>query len=67
MQGPQVKEFINRAIPGAATSDFKVLAVTDLKKNQIAGFPFADDNILVARTGYTGEDGFEIFGADSID
>lgn len=66
VQGPQVKEFINRVIPGAATSVFKVLAVTDLKKNQIAGFPFADHNILVARTGYTGEDGFEIFGADSI-
>lgn len=66
VQGPRVKEFINLVIGGASTSVFKVLAVTDLKKNQIAGFQFGNHNILVARTGYTGEDGFEILGADSI-
>jgi aminomethyltransferase len=29
--------------------------------NRIVHFPFAGTNALVARTGYTGEDGFEIF------
>ena len=42
---------------------FPVNAVTDLKKNQIAGFHFDHNNLFVARTGYTGEDGFEIVGS----
>jgi aminomethyltransferase len=65
VQGPKVKEFIHQCIPGASASVFKVDAVTSLKKNQIAGFHFENHNILVARTGYTGEDGFEILGPDS--
>jgi aminomethyltransferase len=64
VQGPRVKEFINAVIPGASASIFKVDAVTDLKKNQIAGFNLENHNVLVARTGYTGEDGFEILGPD---
>jgi aminomethyltransferase len=65
VQGPRVKEFINQCISGASASVFKVDAVTDLKKNQIAGFHCDHHNVLVARTGYTGEDGFEILGPDS--
>ena len=65
VQGPRVKEFINAAIPGASASIFKVESVTELKKNQIAGFHFETCNILVGRTGYTGEDGFEILGPDT--
>ena len=65
VQGPRVKEFIAAVIPGASASVFSVKAVTDLKKNQIAGFHFDTSNILVSRTGYTGEDGFEILGPDS--
>ena len=66
LQGPRVKEFIAAVIPGASASVFSVKAVTDLKKNQIAGFHFDTSNILVSRTGYTGEDGFEILGPDSV-
>jgi len=65
VQGPRVKEFISTVIPGASASVFSIGAVTDLKKNQIAGFHFDTSNILVSRTGYTGEDGFEILGPDS--
>jgi aminomethyltransferase len=35
-----------------------------LKKNEIGGFAFGKANVLVSRTGYTGEDGFEIVGGD---
>ncbi len=67
VQGPQVKEFIDGCIPGASTSALRVGKVTDLKKNEIGGFPFAGASVLVSRTGYTGEDGFEIIGReDSI-
>ena len=67
-----MKEFINAVIPGASSSAMRVDAVTDLKKNQIGGFRFeypglagkASSAVLVSRTGYTGEDGFEIVGSD---
>jgi aminomethyltransferase len=42
----------------------RVNCVTDLKKNQIGGFHFEHGGVLVSRTGYTGEDGFEIVGGD---
>lgn len=64
LQGPRVKEFIDECIPGASASVCKEAAVTRLKKNQIAGFHFDSHNLLVSRTGYTGEDGFEILGPD---
>ncbi len=64
VQGPRVKEFINTVIPGASSSAMRVDAVTDLKKNEIGGFKFENHSVLVSRTGYTGEDGFEIVGSD---
>jgi aminomethyltransferase len=65
VQGPKVREFINRCIPGASSAVCPVSAVSDLKKNQIAGFDFEKCKVLVGCTGYTGEDGFEILGPDS--
>ena len=64
VQGPRVKEFIDACIPGASVSGMRVGRVTGLKKNQIAGFHFEQGGVLVSRTGYTGEDGFEIIGSD---
>jgi aminomethyltransferase len=64
VQGPRVKEFINDVIPGASISAMRVARVTDLKKNEIGGFKFENQSVLVSRTGYTGEDGFEIVGND---
>lgn len=67
VQGPRVRDFIDRCIAGPSDAAARVARVTDLKKNQIAGFPYGGANVLVSRTGYTGEDGFEIVGrADSI-
>src|SRR5665213_1313545 len=62
VQGPRVKEFINDVIPGASISAMRVARVTNLQKNQIGGFKFENQSVLVSRTGYTGEDGFEIIG-----
>ncbi|HTY86426.1 MAG TPA: glycine cleavage system aminomethyltransferase GcvT [Candidatus Acidoferrum sp.] len=64
VQGPRVKEFIDACLPGESVSAMRVKAVTDLKKNQIGGFRFENQSVLVSRTGYTGEDGFEIVGSD---
>ena len=37
-----------------------------LKRNQILDSPYKDRSVLVARTGYTGEDGFEFFLAPDL-
>jgi aminomethyltransferase len=60
VQGPRVVEFIDRCSAGPSTGGTSVARVTDLKKNQVASFSFAGDRIWVSRTGYTGEDGFEV-------
>jgi len=64
VQGPRVSEFINGCLFGASISAMRVEAVTHLRKNQIGGFKFENHSVLVSRTGYTGEDGFEIIGSD---
>ncbi|HEU6448580.1 MAG TPA: glycine cleavage system aminomethyltransferase GcvT [Verrucomicrobiae bacterium] len=62
VQGPKVKDFIAKVIPGASVSAMRVNSAADLKKNEIGGFRFDHGGVLVSRTGYTGEDGFEIVG-----
>jgi aminomethyltransferase len=65
VQGPKARSFINTCIPGASDAVCSVAAVSELKKNQLAGFHFENNNVLVACTGYTGEDGFEIIGPEA--
>jgi aminomethyltransferase len=65
VQGPKVRSFIDGCIPGASQAVLACAAVSSLKKNQLAGFSFGDCNLLVACTGYTGEDGFEILGPEA--
>jgi len=65
VQGPKVRSFIDECIPGASDAVRSVKAVSDLQKNQLAGFSFGGGTILVACTGYTGEDGFEILGPET--
>ena len=64
VQGPHVKDFINDCVSGASISAARVERATDLRKNQIGEFHFEHGGVLVSRTGYTGEDGFEIVGSD---
>ncbi|MFM2082639.1 MAG: hypothetical protein RL380_1330, partial [Verrucomicrobiota bacterium] len=60
VQGPRVVEFIDRAFPGSSAAGAEVQKISELKKNQIGIFIFDYVTIYVGRTGYTGEDGFEI-------
>jgi aminomethyltransferase len=60
IQGPRVAEFINECFPEASTGGTNVAHAGDLKKNQVASFRWGDSTIWVSRTGYTGEDGFEV-------
>ena len=60
IQGPRVVEFINHVVPGGSISGTFVTKATELKKNELGAFVFDAATIYLARTGYTGEDGFEI-------
>jgi glycine cleavage system T protein (aminomethyltransferase) len=60
VQGPRVVEFIGDCFPGASTGGTSVARVTELKKNQVGSFNYAGSSVWVSRTGYTGEDGFEV-------
>jgi aminomethyltransferase len=60
VQGPRVAEFIERGFPGRSFAGTPVDRVTDLRKNQIARFRLNHHEVWVSRTGYTGEDGFEV-------
>src|SRR5215472_623917 len=58
IQGPKVAEFIDSVFSSSSSSPN--LPATALKKNQVAPFLFQGNKVWVARTGYTGEDGFEV-------
>src|SRR5437867_3962904 len=65
VQGPRVKDFINTCLVGGSLAGASVVQACDLKKNQVGVFEFStmagnSYAIYVARTGYTGEDGFEV-------
>ena len=56
VQGPKVVEFIDACFSPAAGASL----ATALKKNELARREFQGRPIFVCRTGYTGEDGFEM-------
>jgi aminomethyltransferase len=59
LQGPRTAEFIDACFPGAALKGTNVARASALKKNQLGVFQRDGIEMYVARTGYTGEDGFE--------
>ncbi len=60
LQGPRVVQFMERLVPGPSTGGRRVESVLDLKKNEIGAWPIESRTLWVSRTGYTGEDGFEV-------
>ncbi len=54
IQGPATAKFIDHCV------DSFDRAPSGLKKNQITQGQFAEESVYLARTGYTGEDGFEL-------
>jgi aminomethyltransferase len=54
IQGPRVQEIIDSIVAGASQ------APSSLKKNEITFASLPEGQAFIARTGYTGEDGFEI-------
>lgn len=60
VQGPKVADFIDQCFAAPALAGTSVERPTGLRKNQLAAFPYGNNSVWVARTGYTGEDGFEL-------
>lgn len=60
MQGPRVVEFVDRCFPGQSRGGTPARKPSELKKNEIGQWTFGTASIWVSRTGYTGEDGFEV-------
>jgi len=60
VQGPRVAEFIDQCLARLPGSESMAAPLSLLEKNDVTVFGFEGENIYVARTGYTGEDGFEV-------
>lgn len=54
VQGPEAESILEKVLD---------LKVKDLKFYHFQVFSLGDEDIIVSRTGYTGEDGFEIYGS----
>lgn len=68
LQGPLTPGLADQLFPEPATAGTLAGKPSDLKKNQLGQFAFAGQPAWVARTGYSGEDGFEIVtAADQIE
>lgn len=59
VQGPNVAKFMDAAFPSDQRLEL-------LAKNEVRMISFQGDLIYIARTGYTGEDGFEVVAPASI-
>jgi len=60
VQGPRAEEILREVL----TEDPEIsggTALDDLRYYACLGMRFGDESVLVARTGYTGEDGFEVW------
>jgi aminomethyltransferase len=66
VQGPRVAQFIDQCFPGASTGGTRAARVTEMKKNEVGQWEFHGRPVWIGRTGYTGEDGFEIIAPAEI-
>jgi aminomethyltransferase len=67
VQGPRVAEFIDAIFPGPHADPASMAAKpSELRRNRISVFSFAGEPVWFSRTGYTGEDGFEIVAPNAL-
>lgn len=66
IQGPRVAEFIDALFPGPSLGGAAGVPASALQKNQIGRWDRAGQTLWVARTGYTGEDGFEVVAPNAL-
>lgn len=64
IQGPNSPALLDQMFPGPSISETRVDRPSDLEKNELGKFLFGTDEVWVSRTGYTGEDGFEVIASN---
>src|SRR5665213_2413411 len=60
VQGPQAAQFMDACV------EAREIAASSLRKNEIVRATFGGQTVFVSRTGYTGEDGFEVVAPDEV-
>ncbi len=60
IQGPLTPGLLDQMFPAPSEGGTPVAKPSELKKNQLGRFKFDGECVWVARTGYSGEDGFEL-------
>lgn len=60
LQGPRVSDFVDSCFPGPSRGGTPVPRASALAKNHLGQWNFEGETVWVSRTGYTGEDGFEV-------
>jgi aminomethyltransferase len=66
IQGPRVAEFIDALFNGPSLGGAAGVPASALQKNQIGRWDRAGQALWLARTGYTGEDGFEVVAPNAL-
>ncbi len=66
LQGPRVVEFVGQLLVGSSQDGTRGVPATGLQKNQIGAWSFSGATVWAARTGYTGEDGFELIAPAAV-
>ena len=61
VQGPKVVNFIDGVVEASGKAN-----PTELKKNQLTTGTFKGETVWIGRTGYTGEDGFELIAPTAV-
>lgn len=61
VQGPASADIVTRAVMGGEGTGLGIRDIADLGYYRVLAGTFGGDELLVARTGYTGEDGFELY------
>jgi aminomethyltransferase len=65
IQGPNSPCLLDQLFPGPSMTDTRVDRPSDLAKNELGRFLSGRDEVWVCRTGYTGEDGFEVISSSA--
>ncbi len=66
IQGPNSAALLDQLFQGPSISDTHADRPSELEKNELGRFLLGTDEVIVSRTGYTGEDGFEVVGANEV-
>ncbi|MBG87881.1 MAG: glycine cleavage system protein T [Verrucomicrobiales bacterium] len=66
IQGPNSPPLLDLLFPGPSIVETFADRPSDLQKNDLGTFLFGSSEIRVSRTGYTGEDGFELIAPNEL-